>query len=548
MSKPPSRAISERLPRLSPVWLIPLAALLIGLWLVFDHLAGQGPAITLRMKDAEGIQAGKTAIKTRSVQVGQVESVTLSEDLTHALVTARLQAGGERMLNDKTQFWVVKPRIDREGISGLGTVLSGAYIELLPGKSDKEQLKFTVEDQPPVTDAGARGIYLTLDSEPGNSVTSGDPITYRSLTVGRIVDTHFDVATRRIQHRVFIEAPYDTLVTDTSRFWSVSGIGFQLDSQGFRVDLQSLETLLGGGIAFGVPDEDVELGKPVEPNSHFTLYPDQEAARRGLYDQYIEYVMLVEDTVRGLSRGAPVEYRGVRVGTVEQVPWRFTADQPDSLSRFAIPVLIRIEPQRVADDTEPLLNDWRERLEEMFGKGLRASLQAGNLLTGALFVDLNFHKGAGEYTPQRFQDLPVFPTTQSGLAQLEGQITQFMNTLNSLPLEEISHKLDRNLATSETTLRQFGEAADRLETMLGNPATAQLPERLEQTLEALQQTLGGVTPGSQGYQQLSGTLKRMERLIRDAEPLVRTLREQPNALIFNRGTPDDPTPRASDHD
>jgi paraquat-inducible protein B len=545
MSTPSARAISERLPRLSPVWLIPLAALLIGLWLVFDHLAGQGPTITLRIKDAEGIQAGKTAIKTRSVQVGQVEAVTLSEDLTHAIVTARLQAGSDRMLNEDTRFWVVKPRIGREGISGLGTVLSGAYIELQPGNGEKEQRKFTVEEQPPVTEAGAQGITLILDSEPGNSVTTGDPVTYRNLTVGRVVDTRFEAAERRIRHRIFIEKPYDTLITDSSRFWSVSGVGFELDSQGFRVNLQSLETLLGGGIAFGIPDPGVEPGQPVKPGSHFTLYPDQEAARRGLFDQYIEYVLMVEDTVRGLRRGAPVEYRGVRVGTVEQVPWHFTADQPDSLNRFAIPVLIRIEPQRVSEaPSASLLEDWRQRLDRMFRRGLRATLQAGNLLTGSLFVDLNFHDDDSEYTPRRFQNVPVFPTTQGGLAQLEGQITQLMNTLNNLPLAQIANKLDRNLAASETTLRQFGEVAGRLEAILGDPATAQLPARLAQTLNALQQTLGDAGPGSQ----LADTLERLERLIRDAEPLVRTLREQPNALIFDRAPAEDPTPRAFHHD
>ncbi|ASK35515.1 intermembrane transport protein PqiB [Alloalcanivorax mobilis] len=544
MTQPSSRALTERLPRLSPVWLIPLAALLIGLWLVFDHLSGQGPTVTLRLKDAEGIQAGKTAIKTRSVQVGQVESVTLSDDLTHAIVTARLQAGGDRMLNQDSKFWVVKPRIGREGISGLGTVLSGAYIELQPGKSKEEKRKFAVEDQPPVTEAGARGLYLNLDSEPGNSVSTGDPVTYRNLTVGRVVNTEFDAASQHIEHRIFIEKPYDVLVTDTTRFWSVSGVGFELDAQGFRVNLQSLETLLGGGVAFGVPDAGVAPGDPIANDARFTLYADQESARRGLFDQYIEYVMMVEETVRGLRRGAPVEYRGVRVGTVEQVPWHFTADQPDTLTRFAIPVLIRIEPQRVTETTEPLLDDWQQRLDRMFKHGLRATLQSANLLTGALFVDLNFHDDADDYVARRFQNVPVFPTAQGGLAQLEGQITQLMNTLNSLPLEQIANKLDRNLAASETTLRQFGDAAERLEAVLGDPATAQLPARLEQTLNALQQTLGGVAPGSQGYGQLSDTLKRLERLIRDAEPLVRTLRDKPNALIFDRDHDADPLPKA----
>src|SRR5699024_5775350 len=264
-------------------------------------------------------------------------------------------------------------------------------IELLPGDGGDSQRRFTVEDQPPVTEAGAEGLYLTLFSEPGNSVTTGDPITFRNLTVGRVVETEYLADTKRIRHRIFIDRPYDVLVTDTSRFWSVSGVDFQLDTQGFKVNLQSLETLLGGGVSFGVPDDTMPAGTPVEDGREYTLYPDQEAARRGLFDEYLEYVLMIEDTVRGLSRGAPVEYRGVRVGTVEQVPWEFTAEQPDSLEQFSIPVLIRVEPQRFASDSPTLTDQWQQRFERMFERGLRASLKSGNLLTGARFVDLAFH-------------------------------------------------------------------------------------------------------------------------------------------------------------
>ena len=547
MTSKPSRAIAETLPRLSPVWLIPLAALLIGLWLAFDHLSGQGPTITLKMDDAEGIEAGKTAIKTRSVQVGTVESVSLSEDLRHTLVTARMQDGSDRMLNEDTRFWVVKPRIGREGISGLGTVLSGAYIELLPGDSDEKKRRFTVEDQPPVTEAGAEGLYLTLFSEPGNSVTTGDPITFRSLTVGRVVETEFLADEKRIRHRIFVEQPYDVLVTDTTRFWSVSGVGFQLDTQGFRVNLQSLETLLGGGVSFGVPDDTMPAGTPVEDGREYTLYPDQEAARRGLFDQYLEYVLLVEDTVRGLRRGAPVEYRGVRVGTVEQVPWRFTAEQPDSLNRFSIPVLIRIEPQRIAGDGDVLLDDWRRRMERMFQRGMRASLKSGNLLTGALFVDVQVHQDAPDYRDERFENVPVFPTVSGGLAQIEGQIAQLLETLNGLPLQDIAEGLDRNLAASEGALQEIAATADRLEKLLGGSDMQRLPGRLNDTLSTLEDTLDGLSAGGDG-RQIGDTLQRLEKVLRDVEPVLRTLRQQPNALIFQHDPPADPVPKAQPHD
>ena len=249
-----------------------------------------------------------------------------------------------------------------------------------------------MEDQPPVTEAGAEGLYLTLFSEPGNSVTTGDPITFRSLTVGPGGEEPNSWPTKSASA---IESSWSSPTTCWSPTPPVSlervRGGFQLDTPGVPGQLQSLETLLGGGVSFGVPDDTMPAGTPVEDGREYTLYPDQEAARRDLFDQYLEYVLLVEDTVRGLRRGAPVEYRGVRVGTVEQVPWRFTAEQPDSLNRFSIPVLIRIEPQRIVGEGDVLLDDWRQRLDRMFQRGLRASLKSGNLLTGALFVDVQVH-------------------------------------------------------------------------------------------------------------------------------------------------------------
>ena len=258
-------------------------------------------------------------------------------------------------------------------------------------------------------------------------------------------------------------------------------------------------------------------------------------------------MLLVEDTVRGLRRGAPVEYRGVRVGTVEQVPWRFTAEQPDSLNRFSIPVLIRIEPQRIAGDGDVLLDDWRRRMERMFQRGMRASLKSGNLLTGALFVDVQVHQDAPEYRDERFENVPVFPTVSGGLAQIEGQIAQLLETLNGLPLQDIAEGLDRNLAASEGALQEIAATADRLEKLLGGPDMQRLPGRLNDTLSSLEDTLDGLSAGGDG-RQIGDTLQRLEKVLRDVEPVLRTLRQQPNALIFQHDPPADPVPKAQPHD
>ncbi|OLO08282.1 mammalian cell entry protein [Salinicola sp. MH3R3-1] len=534
--------------RLSPIWIVPLLAALIGAWMVWDNFSSRGPLISLNMDNAEGIEAGKTLIKTRNVQVGHVEAVRLSDDLSHTVVTARMSNDASRMLNADTRFWVVKPRIGREGISGLNTVLSGAYIQLAPGKSDEAQDSFDVLEQPPVAPPDAPGLRINLVSQVGNSLSAGDPITYQGYTVGRVESTDFDPEKREMRHRIFIQSPYDSLVTDTTRFWSSSGIDVQLDSEGVNVNLDSFETLISGGVTFGVP-EDVNRGDAAKQDATYTLYNNEESAREGTYDQYIEYVMLVDDTVRGLSRGAPVEYRGVRVGTVVSVPWHFTAPQPDSLTQFAIPILIRIEPQRL-DSNQDVNKDVddqevRDRFETMFSEyGLRATLKAGNLLTGALFVDLNFDDDASAYKALKFDGKPVFPTVSGGFAQIEQKVSSLLDKLNNLQVEPILTRLDQTMQTSQQTLEQVRQIAESVNGIVSDPATQQLPSNINDTLKELQGTLDGFSSGSSGYRQLNDTLKQLEVLMRDLQPVAKTLSEKPNALIFDREVKTDPVPRA----
>ena len=531
--------------RLSPIWIVPIVAIVIGLWLVYDNYRSRGPLITLTMSNAEGIEAGSTLIKTRNVEVGRVERVQLSDDLTHTVISARMAPDSEAMLTEGSRFWVVKPRIGREGISGLGTVLSGAFIQLQPGRGEPGIREFAVSDQPPVAPADAAGVRVNLISQLGNSLRPGDPVTFQGYTVGRVEEVDFDAEARRMDQRIFIESPYDRLVTDTTRFWSASGVDLRLDADGIRVNVESLEALLGGGVTFGVP-EDLPSGNPVADDTTFNLYPDEDSARQGTFNRYLEYVLLVEDTVRGLSRGAPVEFRGVRIGTVAAVPWQFTASQPANRNGFSIPVLIRIEPQRLGVDNQEVdLEEWEQRFRRLFDNGLRASLKSGNLLTGAMFVDINFHRDeADSYEAETFSNRAVFPITSAGFAQIESQVTNLLTKLNNLEVEPLLAGLERNLTTSEAMLAEVRELSGSLQALLDDAGTRSLPSNLNATLETLQETLEGISPDSNAYRELTGAAERLERLMRDLQPVTRTLNENPRALLFDSLDTDDPQPRA----
>ncbi|MGO1394707.1 MAG: intermembrane transport protein PqiB [Halomonas sp.] len=540
-----NKAKTSRQTRLSPIWVVPIVAIAIGLWLVYDNYASRGTQVTLTMESAEGIEAGNTLIRSRNVEIGRVQSVRLSDDLSHAVLTARIQPEVEDMLREDTRFWVVKPRIGREGISGLGTVLSGAYIQLEPGTEEAPRREFPVSDIPPVAPAGQAGLRLSLTSQLGNSLRVGDPVSYQGYTVGRIEENSFEPESRTMRHQVFIEEPYTNLVTDSTRFWTSSGVDFRLDANGVRVNVESLEALLGGGVTFGVP-EDLPMGQPVEANTRFTLYADENTAREGTFNRYLEYVLLADETVRGLSKGAPVEFRGVRLGTVAAVPWNFTAPQPDSRARFAIPILIRIEPQRLGIENSDIdLEEWEARFQRMFGLGLRASLKSSSLLTGALFVDLNFQRDlADEYAAERFSDRAVFPTVPGGFAQIQAQVTDLLDKLNALEVEPLLTGLDRNLQASESMLNEVREVSTSLNQLLNDPETQAVGGNLNATLEELRSTLQGLSPSSPAYQELTTAIERLDRLMRDLQPLTRTLNDNPRALLFDNLDAQDPIPRA----
>ncbi|WP_029148700.1 intermembrane transport protein PqiB [Methylophilus sp. 5] len=530
--------------RLSPIWIVPIVALLIGLWLIYDNYTKAGKQITLSLTNAEGIEAGKTKIKVHSVDIGLVEQVTLSEDLTHIEVLARITPKAQPMLVKDTQLWVVKPRIGLEGISGLNTVISGAYIQLQPGKSAEETDQFTVLDQPPISLNGAKGVHVNLVGKVGNALRVGDPVTYQGLRVGRVVSATFDPKQRQMQHELFIEHPYDVLVTENSRFWTSVGIDVKLDAEGFKASIPTVESLIAGGVSFGHAD-DRPMGKPVRSEASFELFTNEDAARQQTYDQYLQYVLLVDDTVRGLSKGAPVEFRGLRVGTVMNVPWKFNSPERKKDFRYAIPVLIHLEPGRLADNGKADLEEWKTRISQMLQGGLHATLKSGNLITGSVFVDLNMDQHAHKtYHRAQFEGLPVMPTSATSLAQIEQKLSDLLDKLNGLKVEPVLSGLDKNLQQSEQTMQEIRALSRQVNQFISQPDLQQMPGNINQTMQALRTTLKGLSPESPAYQELTTTLQRLDKALRDIQPLARTLNEQPNAILFDRKPGNDPVPLA----
>ncbi|RTE86541.1 MULTISPECIES: intermembrane transport protein PqiB [Gammaproteobacteria] len=526
--------------KLSSVWLVPIVAVAIGIWMAYDTVTSRGQMITIELASAEGIEAGKTLIKTHDVAVGRVEHVRLSEDFERAVVEVRMYQDTERMLNSETQFWVVKPRVGRQGISGLSTLLSGAYIQLQIGDARDNQKNFVALDAPPVTPADMDGLRVHLTADDATMLGVGDPVLYRGYTVGRVETAVFDHETRSMDYQIFVQAPYHSLVTPSVRFWMSSGAQMDLDSQGVRVEIGSLESLLGGGVTFGAfePTNNEDM---VSANSEFRLFVNEEEASQARYTKVIRYVVLLEDSVRGLSKGSPVEYKGVRVGTVEEVPYRGVPGSSSSLLDLEIPVLIRFEPERISETvSEAQMLMWQAELAQMFRVGLRASLRAGNLLTGALFVDLNFYPDETYEVASIDSEYPVFPSVTNSFTQLDQKLTALLDSLNDINLDEFVDTATETLRFSEQTLESVAQAADQLAEILNHEDTRELPGALVRALDELERTFSGYSVDAPAYNELTQSIERLNAILRDLEPVSETLRDTPSALFFDTKVPEDP--------
>lgn len=526
----------------SPVWIFPIVTALIGAWILFYHYSHQGPEVTLITTNAEGIEGGKTTIKSRSVDVGVVESATLTDDLTHVEIKARLNAGMEKLLHEDSVFWVVKPQVGREGISGLGTLLSGAYIELQPGNKGAQPVNYQLLDSPPLAPPDAKGIRVILDSKKAGQLSPGDPVLFRGYRVGSVETSTFDPQKRTISYQLFINAPNDRLVTSNVRFWKDSGIAVDLTSAGMRVEMGSLTTLFGGGVSFDVP-EGIDLGQPVAEKTAFRLFDDQKSIQDALYTDHIDYLMFFKDSVRGLQPGAPVEFRGIRLGTVGQVPYFVPGLKQMLDDDYRIPVLIRIEPERLINQIGED-QDIGEHISDLLNRGLRGSLKTGNLVTGALYVDMDFYPKSPPMTGIReFGGYKIIPTVSSGLAQIQQRLMETLDKINNLPLNPMLEAATGSLHQSQATMQRLQTTLDNINKITANQSMQQLPQDMQKTLRELNRSMQGFQPGSAAYNKMVADMQRLDQVLRELQPVLKTLNEKSNALVFEAKDKKDPEPK-----
>jgi len=508
----------------SLVWLVPVVAALIGGWLVYKAFSEKGPTITITFETAEGLEAGKTKIKYKDVDVGQVQSIDLSDDLTHVIVTAEFGKRAEKYLTENTRFWVVRARVAAGGVSGLGTIFSGAYIGIDPGKPGKSARSFKGLEIPPVITTGLPGAHYMLKADSLGSLDIGSPVYYRQIKVGQVVAYELEKDGTAVDIKIFIHAPHHEAVHQNTRFWNASGLDVAVDASGIRVNTESFVTMMVGGIAFDTPTN-LEPGGPAGEGSTFRLFENREKSLEVAHVAKKQWVLNFEGSVRGLSVGAPVDFRGIQIGRVVDIVLEFDWEK----MLFRIPVLIELEPDRI-DWIGKQTMDRQQGMEFLVEKGLRAQLKQGSLLTGQLYVALDMYSDAPPAKIVWSEPYPELPTIPTPMEEITRNVSKIVEKFEKIPLQEIGNDLRDTMAHLNKTTEQLQKLVQNLDASVVPAANATL-EQTQKTLIKVDRLLNADSPTGH---ELKRALGELADAARNISILVDYLERHPESLVFGK--------------
>ncbi|GFO72349.1 paraquat-inducible protein B [Bathymodiolus japonicus methanotrophic gill symbiont] len=516
MSEPSQGEMMNHLPesniqarsKISIVWIVPVVAILIGAWIGFKAWSEMGPKISITFKTADGLQAGKTKIKYKNVEIGVVQSIHINHKTDDVIVKAEMVNDVKSFLTDKTRFWVVRARINASGVSGLDTLLSGAYVGIDLSADGKQTRKFKGLEIPPVITGKIPGKHFVLHTKDLGSIERDVPIFYRKFSVGSVEDVKLNDDGESVTVKIFIKAPFDQWVNHTTKFWNASGVDFSLTSDGLDVDTESLVSLLIGGIAFETSDLSSDITQS-KSNSKFILHASHADALKKYYTLGFHYILNFSESVRGLSVGAPVDFRGLQVGEVTEIALSYDVE----LNEITVPVTIMIDYGRLAmkgntKDSQQIFETHKGRTEYFVKQGLRAQLQTGSLLTGQLYVSMDLFPDAKPATIDWSLEPPEFPTEPGTMAELKLHLSSILEKVDAMmtQVKELSYKLNHNL----------------------EPELSGTLKRAESTLVTIQDTLKNDSPLQQDLQI---ALREFTKAARSIRTLTDYLERHPESLI-----------------
>ncbi|WP_407309159.1 intermembrane transport protein PqiB [Pseudomonas sp. nanlin1] len=525
--------VRTRRVNVSLIWIVPIVAALVGLSMLINNAISAGPQISISFQTAEGLEANKTQVKYKNVVIGQVTAITLSEDRSHVVATVNLNASAQAFTAQDSVFWVVRPRIGANGISGVDTLLSGAFIGADAGSSEQTEKNFVGRETPPPITYGEQGKRFTLHTDDLGSLDIGSPVSYRRIQVGQVVSYHLSEDGKGVDVDIFVHAPHDKFVTTDTRFWNASGVDVTFGASGLKVNTESLSTILAGGVAFVEPKYSPDA-KPAAEQARFGLFANQEAAmaRPDGEPRYLR--MSFDQSLRGLEVNAPVEFLGVNIGRVVSVDLDYDA----STKTFPSVVGVVIYPDRLGLAHDKILKELgaeddartAQLMSAFVKQGLRAQARTANLLTGQLYISLSFIPKAAPVTFDMAARPLVIPTVPGSFDKVQEQLQGVLDKISKLPLDQIANNLNGSLAEMQKTLKT-----------VNGEVLPQLRGTLVQTQKTLGTANASLAEDSPERQQISQAMSEVQRTARSVRILTDFLSRNPEALLrghTKQGEPD----------
>ncbi len=523
----------SRAARLPLIWILPAVVVLAGAFVVIHEKLAEGTDIEIRFQDAEDLEANKTKIRYKEVEIGEVRDIHVTADRKEVIVTAAIHRDASEYLVTDTRFWVVRPRVSAAGVTGLGTLVSGAYISVDVGRSPTHSKHFLGLEVPPIVTAGLRGREFVLHADDLGSLSIGSLVFYRHIVAGQVVGYALDPGGAGVTLKIFVNAPFDAFVTAGTRFWQASGIDMSINSDGVKLRTESLTAILQGGVAFqALPGSAPTL---VPTDAAFTLYLDEDRAMRPTETEIRSFVMYFKGSLRGLSAGAPVELHGIGVGEVRSVDVEY---DPDA-GALRFPVAVDLYPQRIrggkARGTQPPVQRApqaasRTLIDSLVAHGLRAELKAGNLLTGQKYVDLDMHPDAPAETVWWNEQPSVFPTVSNGLDEIQDSMGNIARKLSKVPFDQISYRLLSTMTSLEQTLK----STDQLMRHVDGSIAPQVEATLAEAQAAMKNAKELLAQDAPLQSDLGATLLQLSRAAKSISALVDYLERHPESLLHGK--------------
>ncbi|NHN84553.1 MCE family protein [Acetobacter musti] len=547
---PPAAKVAKA--RFSIIWVIPIISVLIAVFLLWRSLYNRGPEIMITFDTADGLTSGQTQVKNKAVTLGTVDAITLSRDMRHVDVRVQMNASAAGLLSDKSRFWVVRPRINGASVTGLETLLSGAYIAFDPGpQGGGKATHFTGLESPPGMQSDQPGRTYSLVTPSIGSIGPGAPVFFRDVDVGEVLGyTLPPGGIGPVLIQFFVREPYDHYLRTNTRFWNASGVKVGFGAGGLKVQMQSIQALFSGGIAFSLsnPGTSGETVEEAPANTIFQLYDDKETADDAGYHERLETATYLSSSVSGLAVGSSVTMFGIQVGSVRDV--KLQIDQKTGHAR--VRVAMDIQPERVLARNEIQHDSMASVMQALVANGLRASAASVSMLTGETNISLDFVKKAPPMTATMEGDTLIIPGQAGGMSGIMQSLSTVSDKLAAMPFEQIGDNANNLLSHADQkinspevreSLVQLRDSLRSLHSLLDNtnqgmkPLMKRLPEmsdQLDKTLKNANKLLGSYGGDTDFHRSLQAMVVQLGDTARSLRFLSEFLTNHPSALVTGR--------------